>query len=561
MPAKPNPKANGHQYEKSQIVAKYDYTDAAGALVYQVRRLEPKTFRQCRPDPDKPGSWVWNMTGIERVPYRLPSVLEAVQSGFIPVWVVEGEKDVHAMERAGFVATCNPGGAGKWPESFQQHFNGANEVVVIADKDGPGRKHAQQVASSLYSVVGAVRVIELPDLNGRAVKDAWDWFAAGGESADLNFMAESAEAWHPEHQPEPQLDPLQETHDGDDTTPESVHQPLPEWGDAAAFLPTKINHPDQVIHGLIHKGCKMVLGGASKSRKSWVLLDLGLSVSHGAEWLGFSTTKGKVLFVNFELPRWCLHSRLNSICHARELPNPTAGQFFIWNLRAHSAPFQVIIPKLINAAKSIGFSLIILDPSYKLLGNADENSARDMALLLNSFESLSSETGATLAYASHYAKGNASAKLAQDRIAGSGVIARDADSLILMTELATPEAYAVEAVLRALPPIQPFSVKWDYPRMVKAPELNPSDLKKPVGKVKEYDPLEILKCLEHTTLEDPSSMTEWSKLCGVPRPTLINYAKPMREKGLTATAGVGLKAKHYITEKGRRALEIGTEEP
>ena len=59
------------------------------------------------------GGWTWKLGKIRRVLYRLPRVLEAAQSGD-GVFVVEGEKDVEALERAGVTATCNPGGAGKW---------------------------------------------------------------------------------------------------------------------------------------------------------------------------------------------------------------------------------------------------------------------------------------------------------------------------------------------------------------------------------------------------------------------------------------------------------------
>lgn len=40
---------------KGRIVAKYDYTDSDGALLYQVLRLEPKSFRQRRPDGNAGG--------------------------------------------------------------------------------------------------------------------------------------------------------------------------------------------------------------------------------------------------------------------------------------------------------------------------------------------------------------------------------------------------------------------------------------------------------------------------------------------------------------------------
>ena len=106
----------------SREVAAYDYTDEAGALLFQVVRYEPKAFRQRRPDGN--GGWVWKLDDTRRVLYRL-RVIEAVASDEL-VFVVEGEKDVHAVERAGYTATCNSGGAstspkaaGKWRPSIR----------------------------------------------------------------------------------------------------------------------------------------------------------------------------------------------------------------------------------------------------------------------------------------------------------------------------------------------------------------------------------------------------------------------------------------------------------
>src|SRR5262249_33574881 len=54
-----------------KIVKTYDYTDANGALLYQVCRLEPKSFRQRRPDGK--GGHIWD-AGERRVPYRWPEL-------------------------------------------------------------------------------------------------------------------------------------------------------------------------------------------------------------------------------------------------------------------------------------------------------------------------------------------------------------------------------------------------------------------------------------------------------------------------------------------------------
>ena len=58
----------------------------------------------------------------------------------------------------------------------------------------------------------------------------------------------------------------------------------------------------------------------------------------------------------------------------------------------------------------------------------------DITALLNMVENLAVTTGAAVALAGHYAKGNAAAKESIDRISGRGVFARDPDSLITFTK-------------------------------------------------------------------------------------------------------------------------------
>jgi hypothetical protein len=78
-------------------------------LFYQTVRYAPKAFRQRRPDPERPGQWLWNLAGTPRVPFRVPQALEAITRGEL-LYVVEGEKDVLTLEQLGCVATCNVGG-------------------------------------------------------------------------------------------------------------------------------------------------------------------------------------------------------------------------------------------------------------------------------------------------------------------------------------------------------------------------------------------------------------------------------------------------------------------
>lgn len=193
------PKTSARRNGGFNIVAIYDYCDESGNLLFQVCRLDPKDFRQRQ--PDGAGRWNWKTAGVRRVLFRLPEIMRAVVHGS-PIFLCEGEKDVQAMVRSGFDATCNSGGSvdkpdsEKWHDSYTETLRGA-DVAIIADKDEKGCTHAQIVAGKLHGVAKSVRVLELPDVNGKPVKDAADFFAAGGEAAQIIQLADAAPLWPP----------------------------------------------------------------------------------------------------------------------------------------------------------------------------------------------------------------------------------------------------------------------------------------------------------------------------------------------------------------------------
>jgi hypothetical protein len=190
------------------IVATYPYVDEDGGFLYQTARFESKSFRQRRPakpgdDPkkvyrDPDGSeWVWNIQGKRRVLYRLPKVIEAVKRGDL-IYVVEGEKDVAAVERVGAIATCNPMGAEKWRDDYSEFLRGAR-VMIVEDQDDAGRRHSKQVAASLDGVAASVTVVA--PVTG---KDAHDHLQAGhtlDEFVPVEHPSPPKSTEHTEHDP------------------------------------------------------------------------------------------------------------------------------------------------------------------------------------------------------------------------------------------------------------------------------------------------------------------------------------------------------------------------
>ena len=328
---------------------------------------------------------------------------------------------------------------------------------------------------------------------------------------------------------------------------------LPEITDAAAFLAQPLAMPPELIAGILHKGSKLALGGNSKAYKTWLLLNLAVAVATGTDWLGFPTTKGKVLYVNFEIQPQAWQRRIASVTKAQGV-ELKPGQIQLWNLRGHAADFRELIPKIIARAKTEGFSLVVLDPIYKLYGGTDENSARDIAELLNMVERLTVDTGAAVVYGNHFSKGAQAGKEAQDRISGSGVFARDPDSLVIFTAHETEGAFTVETILRNFAPVAPFVVSWQFPLMVRDEQLDPADLKQVAGRRREHDPVKLLALIANNDAGNPISASEWARLAEMPRKTLTDYLAEMRRKGWIKTIGEGSRAKQAITNEGKTIL-------
>lgn len=112
--------------------------------------------------------------------YRHAEVVAAVAAGRT-IFCCEGEKDVHALESLGAVATTAPMGAGKWHRIDPSPLYEAT-VVVVADRDGPGEKHAREVEASLSGKATVSLVAP------KVGKDAADHVAAGHGLGDFTPM-------------------------------------------------------------------------------------------------------------------------------------------------------------------------------------------------------------------------------------------------------------------------------------------------------------------------------------------------------------------------------------
>ncbi|MFD7161298.1 hypothetical protein ACFV9C_42400 [Kribbella sp. NPDC059898] len=166
--------------------AVYEYSTVKGEVTSEAVRREravrygeqtrrEKSFVQRY--ADNKGGWINRKPeGFSPTLFLLPEVAAAITAK-ARIWVCEGEKDARAFVERGEVATTNAGGATNFSEEHADQLAGADEVIVVTDRDRAGYDRAVTVCHLLDGKVGTIR-IAVPAVDFLHA-DASDHFDAG----------------------------------------------------------------------------------------------------------------------------------------------------------------------------------------------------------------------------------------------------------------------------------------------------------------------------------------------------------------------------------------------
>jgi hypothetical protein len=290
--------------KKRKLTKVYPYEDEQGNLLYEKLRYVTddgaKSFSHRRIDPDNPSEYIWSASGVRKVLYRLPQVIDAIVHNQT-VWLVEGEKDADTLVSKGLCATTMSSGAGHWEQEFTDILAGAEFVEIIADNDEPGKKHALSVRELILAAGGNCRVLISP-----YGKDITDHISAGHRASELveldyelpEGQAEEILQAEDEHAVEGELlESIKEVLDRDGLT---IHQKLnrlsmvlnsfdvPEIGDVGRlvnwqeFLREADNDTyDWVIPGLLEKSERVIVVAAEGVGKTMLARQVAICAAAG----------------------------------------------------------------------------------------------------------------------------------------------------------------------------------------------------------------------------------------------------------------------------------------
>jgi hypothetical protein len=236
-----------------------------------------------------------------------------------------------------------------------------------------------------------------------------------------------------------------------------------EFSEEPSLLIAGADEEDEKDGALLARGELMVLGSASKVGKTWMGIDLALSVASGRKWLDrFHCKSGRVLYVNMELGGNAFVTRTEMMLHKRGISLPEVrDRIAVWQLRNKRLAAVEELGDVL-AMRGEMFDLIVLDPLYKLLGDRDENRNGEMAELMAVIrERFCNLDKTAVCLIHHFPKGDMSKRSSLDRFAGAGAIGREADTLVTVTP--DGENYRFESTARNYKAGSPLELRVDFP--------------------------------------------------------------------------------------------------
>lgn len=216
---------------------------------------------------------------------------------------------------------------------------------------------------------------------------------------------------------------------------------------------------------ILRQGQKMIVVGDSKMGKSYTLIDLAEAICVGGDWLGMGCAEGRVFYVNLEIDpeefRWRQHKVWENRPESSEegMSAKVGANFVHWPLRGHATTMDELAPKLIRRALRYGppgtFKAVVVDPIYKVNGG-DDNDAKAVSKFTNTLDKVAASLGCAVIYAHHHPKGATGSRKSIDRMSGSGVYGRDADTVLDFSPL-----YADQEAREAWPGVPLFRASVD----------------------------------------------------------------------------------------------------
>ena len=303
------------------------------------------------------------------------------------IYIVESEKDADTFEQFKMIAVCtyNGAGSGHFPRSVVPYFAGKN-VVIFHANNNVSKQFAQEEASLVNPVTTSVKVIDLSEIWEIMPEQATigDYLQSYGDAGlqQAKHLIENTPIWTaPKARTEAKYLPIR-----------SVKDLMQQH-----FAPTEF-----LVNGILPSGLAL-LASPPKFGKSWFALQLCLAVAKGASFLGLSTTKSDVLYLDLEDGDADLQERIKKLNMGEDAPE---GLLYSTEVPTIADGLVDMLHQTLCSNPSI--KLVVIDTLGVVLGaqSSDSNSFTQEYALFHGLKKVAADHAIALLVIHHLRKAN-----------------------------------------------------------------------------------------------------------------------------------------------------------
>jgi 5S rRNA maturation endonuclease (ribonuclease M5) len=333
--------------EGRRIATVYRDTLSNGKKTFRVHRSSDSTY--AAPDP--------------RPLYRLPDLSSADQ-----IVLCEGEKCADALNSIGIVATTAMFGSNTQLTKIDWSPLAGKAIMLWPDNDEPGHAYMDRVKPVLETLGCSVKRIIIPPDKPKG----WDAADAASSGEDIRALIEQAGA-------------------------SKRRLPIMSVADLAHMKP-----PEWLIDELLVEKGMSSLFAPSETFKSFIALDMALSIASGYDWRGRSTLCGPVVYLIGEgVSGW--PSRVFAwLANRGDNEHPD-----FWTIPTSIAlTDREDADALIDAIRSVCEQplMVVIDTLARNFGEGDENSTQDMNAFVSAIDHVRTELGTHVMLVHHTGK-------------------------------------------------------------------------------------------------------------------------------------------------------------
>jgi len=200
----------------------------------------------------------------------------------------------------------------------------------------------------------------------------------------------------------------------------------------------EVRRPPPLLHDLLLQRSLIMVSAEPYTGKTMLTLSLALCLDSGLPFLGVFEPyeKLKVMYVGQDAPTWDYAEQTRKLMRGMELDDASISilnteAIFNENVNILDKDFHTFLD---NWHSEIGLDVVIFD-TLACIHSADENSSREMGVVMTALKHLRDRLGLTVIFTHHTAKPSAGEeRSANYKARGSTVIAGSIDAHISLTE-------------------------------------------------------------------------------------------------------------------------------